>query len=171
MKQILTIILCHLVANVAFAGPLADTAKKQAQQCADAQIAKDYTKVISFTHPAIIKAGGGKEALQTAMESAMKGVAEQGIIFEKTVIHSATEPKKVGKDLVSQLVQEVTLRIPDGKVKQESVLLGYSYDAGKNWVFADTGEMDEATFKKFFPELKGIIDLPKKKEPVMVNKK
>ena len=171
MKSI-TIYLCCLVsASFAFAGQEADNAKTQAQRCADAQIAKDYATVVSYTHPTLLKAAGGKEALRKGLESAMKQVEEQGIKFEKTIIRSASEPKRIGKALVSLLAQEVTLRIRDGKITQESTLLGYSYDEGKNWVFADTGEMDEATFQKYFPELKGVISLPKKKDPVIVNDK
>jgi hypothetical protein len=33
------------------------------------------------------------------------------------------------------------------------------------------GEMDEASFKKYFPDLKGVISLPKKKDPVTVKDK
>jgi hypothetical protein len=170
--KIITTYSCLLVSTLlAVAGPEAEAAKTQAQKCADAQIAKDYATVISYTHPALLKAAGGKEALQKALETAMKEVEKEGIKFEKTIVRSATEPKRVGKALVSQVTQEVTLRLPDSKMTQESVLLGYSYDEGKTWTFADTGEMDEAAFQKYFPELKGVISLPKKKDPVIVNDK
>jgi hypothetical protein len=171
MKSITRYLCCLASACFAFAGPEADNAKIQAQRCADAQIAKDYATVVSYTHPTLVKAAGGKEALRKALESAMKQVEEQGIKFEKTIIRSATEPKRIDKALVSLLTQEVTLRLPDGKMTQESVLLGYSYDEGKNWTFADTGEMDEATFQRLFPELKGVISLPKKKDPAILNDK
>jgi hypothetical protein len=171
MKAASLFLSALLLTNAAAAGPEAEAAKKQAQRCADAQIAKDYATVVSFTHPALVKASGGKEALRKALEAAMKQVAEQKITFEKTVIRSAAEPKKVEKALVSTLVQEVTLRTGAGKLTQESTLLGYSFDGGKNWVFADTGEMDEAAFNKFFPDLKGIISLPEKKDPVLVQDK
>ena len=92
----------------------------------------------------------------------MKQVEKQGI----KIVRSATEPKRTGKALVSKLTQEVTLRLPDGKMTQESVLIGYSYDEETTWTFADTGEMDEATF---LPELKSVLSLPKKKDPVIVN--
>ena len=171
MKAGVPLFIAFLTATASLASPESDTAKKQAQRCADAQIAKDYGTVIGFTHPALVKAAGGKEALRKALEAAMKQVAEQKITFEKTVIQSAAEPKKVGKAMVSTLVQEVTLRTNAGKLTQESTLLGYSFDEGRNWVFADTGEMDEAAFSKFFPELKGIISLPEKKDPVLVQDK
>jgi hypothetical protein len=171
MKTLIVLAAAALVTCNTFAGPLADSAKADAQKCADAQITKDYAKVVSFTHPALVKAAGGKEALLKALEAAMKEVAKQGIAFEKTVIPSATEPKKVGNALVSQVTQQVTLRVPDGRLTQESTLLGFSYDEGKNWVFADTVEMDEAAYDKLFPELKGVIPLPKKKEPVLEKKK
>lgn len=162
------ILLCFLFAAVAHASQEADNAKKQAQQCADAQVAKDYATVASFTHPALVKAAGGKKALISAIQSSMKQVVENGIAFEKTVVGTVDEPRKVGKSLVSLVTQEVTLRTPDGKLKQESTLVAYSNDEGKKWVFADTAEMDEATFYRFFPELKGVISLPEKKEPVVL---
>jgi hypothetical protein len=169
MKTALHILVSVLVAGAAaIAGPEADNAKKQAQRCADATIKKDYDTLISLTHSNIIKAAGGKEAMRKALEAGMKLVAEQGIVFEKTEIKSAAEPKKVGKALVSLVGQEVTLRTPDGKQRHESTLVAYSYDDGKNWVFADTAEMDEAAFYKYFPELKGVIALPPKKESVAV---
>ena len=160
-----------MFAGTVFAGELADGAKKQAQESADASVKKDYPKVISFTHPALIKAAGGKEALTKALETAMKQVAAQGVSIEKVVARSAEEPKKVGNALVSLVTQEATVRMPDGKMTQESVLLGYSYDNGKNWVFADTADLDEVTYHRLFPELKGVIKLPAKKEPVMTKDK
>jgi hypothetical protein len=171
MKAIIQIGCCLILAASVLAGEHADTAKKQAQQCADAQVKKDYAKVVAFTHPALVKAAGGKEALTKALEAAMKEVAKQGVSIEKTAIRGAEEPKKVGNALVSLVTQEVTVKMPDGKMTQESVLLGYSYDSGKNWVFADTADLDEATYHKLFPELKGVIKLPPKKEPVTTKDK
>jgi len=171
MKATIQFGCCVILAASALAGEQADTAKKQAQQSADAQIKKDYATVVSFTHPVVIKAAGGKEALIKALEAAMKQVAEQGVSIEKTIIRGAEEPKKVGTALVSLVTQEVTVRMPDGKMVQESILLGYSYDGGKKWVFADTADMDEALYHRLFPELKGVIKLPAKKEPVTTKDK
>ena len=163
--------LLALLPCLAIAGPESDAAKKQAQQCADASVAKDYDKVIAFTHPALIKLAGGKEALRKALEAALKQVAELGVSIEKTAIRGATEPKKVGSALVSLVTQEATVRTGDGKLTQESTLIAYSYDNGKNWVFADTAEMDQRMYEKLFPELKGVIALPEKKEPVSAKDK
>lgn len=173
MKRLFVLLmpLLILVHCLASASPESDAAKKQAQQCADASVAKDYEKVIGFTHPALIKIAGGKEALRKALEAAMKQLAELGISIEKTGIKSATDPKKVGNALVSLVTQEATVRTKDGKVTQESILIAYSYDKGKNWVFADTAEMDQATYEKLFPELKGVIALPEKKDPVTAKDK
>jgi hypothetical protein len=171
MKPIIKFGCCLLFAGSVLAGEHADAAKKQAQQCADAQVKKDYAKVVSFTHPALVKAAGGKEALTKALEAAMKEVAKQGVSIEKTVIRGAEEPKKVGTALVSLVTQEVTIKIPDARMTQESILLGYSYDSGKNWVFADTADLDEARYHQLFPELKGVIKLPPKKEPVTTKDK
>ena len=166
VKTVLQLVAIGLWVATAIAGPEADAAKKQAQKCADAMIAKDYDTVVAFTHTNLLRSPGGKEAVRKAIESGMKEVAEQGITFEKTTIGSPSEPKKVGKALVSLVPQEVILRTKDGRLKNESTLVAYSYDQGKNWTFADTDQMDEATFFKYFPDLKGIISLPPKKEPV-----
>ena len=169
MKWLLALVV--LIPILCLASPESDAAKKQAQQCADASVAKEYDKVISFTHPALIKVAGGKEALRKALEAAMKQIAELGISIEKTSIRAATQPKKVGNALVSLVTQEATIRTSDGKVTQESTLIAYSYDKGKNWVFADTAEMDQGMYEKMFPELKGVIALPEKKEPVSAKDK
>ena len=129
-------------------------------------IKKDFDTVLAFTHTNLLNSGGGKEAVRKAIENGMKEVAKQGISFEKTTIGSPSEPKKVGKALVSLVPQEVILRTREGRIKNESTLVAYSYDQGRNWMFADTDQMDEATFFKYFPDLKGIISLPPKKEPV-----
>jgi len=171
MKTAVQILGAVLMAGVALAAPDADMVKKQAQQCADAMVAKNYDAIVNFTHPNLLKAAGGKEAVRKALEASMKEVTTQGIAFEKTTIGSASEPKKVGKALVSLVGQEVVLRTPQGRQKHESTLVAYSYDDGKNWVFADTDQMDEATFFKYFPELKGVIALPPKKEPVKLPEK
>ena len=164
MKPLIALLGLCLI-HCALASPETDAAKKQAQQCADASVAKDYDKVIAFTHPALIKVAGGKEALRKALEAAIKQLAELGVSIEKTSIRSATEPKKVGSALVSLVTQEATVRTADVQLTQESVLIAYSYDNGKNWVFADTTGMDKVMYEKLFPELKNVIALPEKKEP------
>jgi hypothetical protein len=50
-------------------------------------------------------------------------------------------------------------------------LVSLAYDAGKNWVFADTADLDEAMYHRLFPELKGMIKLPAKKDPVITKDK
>ena len=172
MKRIaLSILSLITICSLSFAGPESDAAKKQAQQCADASLAKDYDKVIGFTHPNLIKFAGGKEALRKALEAAMKEAAAAGVTIEKTTIRSATEPKKVGKALVCLVTQEANVRTADSKLMQESTLIAYSYDQGKNWVFTDTADMDEAMYHKLFPDLKGVIPLPEKKELVTIKEK
>lgn len=168
---LLSIATLILTTSLSFGSPETDAARKQAQQCCDATVKKDYDKVIAFTHPNLIKMAGGKEAIRKALEAGMKEVAEAGVSIETAVVRSAAEPKKVGKALVSLISQEVILRTSDGKLSQESTLIGYSYDQGKNWVFADTGGIDEATFQKLFPDLKGVISLPSKKDPVPIKDK
>ena len=139
----LPLVFLFLLPFLAVAGPETDAAKKQAQQCADASVAKDYDKVIEFTHPALVKLAGGKEALRKALEAAMKQAAELGVSIENTSIRGATEPKTVGKALVCLVTQDATVRTGNGKLTQESTLIAYSYDKGKNWVFADTAEMNQ----------------------------
>jgi hypothetical protein len=60
------------------------------------------------------------------------------------------------------------MKVPGGRLYQDSSLLGISEDKGKHWTFIDLGPITKDQLQLVFPELDGKITLPEKKQPVFV---
>lgn len=168
MRSVIALVFSLFLPVLTFGASLVENVQKQAQECTTASLKRDWDKVISFTHPALIKMSGGKRALEQTLVKTYQEFDKQGIVFEKLEISTPGEPAKVGKNLYAHVPQTAILRINGKRIKSESVMLGFSSDGGKKWTFTDTAEMSEALYQQLFPELPGLIPLPPKKDPVVL---
>ena len=90
-----------------------------------------------------------------------------------TLISIQTEtPVKVfraGKDLMTIVPQSLELRVPDGRAKVRSFLVGVSSDQGINWTFID-GNIGEDRIRVIVPHLPREMRLPPPQQPVVEKK-
>lgn len=142
------------------------TIKQEAQKCARALLAADYDSVVAYTHPRIVKAMGGKEAMLATLKQGMAQMKAGGASFLDVTIGQPSSPKRIGPWMTSIIPQHLVLKVPDGKLHSDSSLLGISEDEGRHWVFIDLGQVKKEQLDEMFPELAGKVTPPEKKPPV-----
>ncbi len=64
--------------------------------------------------------------------------------------------------------QTVFMKVPNGKMKQESHLLAISKDNGVYWYFIDTVKLTDENVKSVLPNFNSDLKIPAKKEAVFI---
>ena len=167
MKRLVLVFLAAFFPAFAFADDAAAVMKREAEKCAKAILASDFDTVTVYSHQRIIEGMGGKEKMATILKSSLGQAAAQGVSIEEASIGEPGKLEKIDGWLVGLIPQKVVMKVPGGKVEQESPLLGISEDDGKKWVFVDAGGIPKAQLEKIFPEIVGTIEIPARKPPVM----
>jgi len=164
MRHILLALLVSVVPVLA--EDLSATIKQEAQKCADALVKSDLDDVVLYTHKRVIEGMGGKEAMTATIKRGMEQMKAQGVGIEKAIVGEPGKTQKIDTWTVALIPNEIFMKVPGGKLEQDSHLLGISEDDGKSWVFIDVGSISKEQFDQVFPELAGKIDLPEKEKPV-----
>jgi len=141
------------------------TIKQEATKCAKALLAGDYETLVKYTHKRVVELVGGKEKVIASVKEGTSKMRADGIELLDATIGQPNEPKRIGSWLIALVPQHVVVKVPAGRLHQDSHLLGISEDDGKSWVFVDISPLTKEQFAKVFPELDGKVSLPEKKKP------
>jgi hypothetical protein len=142
--------------------------KREAQKCAAALIAGDYDGVVAYTHSRVVALMGGKEAMIAAMKKGTASMRADGYAFLEATIGRPGTPKHAGAWLTSLVPEHIVIKVPGGKLLQDSTMLGISEDNGKTWVFVDIGVVSKEQFAQIFPELEGQVTPQPNPKPVFI---
>jgi len=165
-RLIIILLLCFAPALVQ-AADISATIKQEAEKCAKAIVSEDYETVVTYTHKRVVTGMGGKESMIAKMKQGAVQMRRGGYDFVGAKIGTPAKPQKTGAWLTSLVPQEITMKVPGGRLLQESKLLAISENDGASWVFLDLGGGVTATqLAQIFPELSGQIQFPEKKKPV-----
>lgn len=163
------LILLFLFINVSFAQINQDLHKKeiknQAIKMKDGLLNKDYQTYSNYTYPITIKAMGGKTKFISSLKEKINGMEKEGLIFLNVTIGETNKILKVKNELQTTIVQEIELKVPDGKIKSKSFLIAISDNNGKNWFFIDTSSKPISEIKKKIPNLSNELILLPKENP------
>jgi hypothetical protein len=165
MKRIAYTILFAVTCQ-AFAQGDTSKIKQEAQRCANALLTSDYERVVAYTHKRVIAGVGGRETMIAKLKAGTEQMRAQGISFTRVEIGEPQKPRKIGEWFCALVPQKIVMKVPDGRLEQESHLLGISEDEGKSWVFLDVGPISKEQLSQVFPEFNGKIELPEKQKPV-----
>jgi hypothetical protein len=145
--------------------PALAKAKVAAQRMGKALLEADLETFAALTWPKAIELNGGKEKMLATVRDETAKMKEEGISFRDVRMgepHSLMQGKSSWYLIVPQTIE---LKVPAGKVTQESFLVGISADKS-SWTFLDGGALDEPTLRQLIPDLPKAFSLPAKKEPV-----
>jgi hypothetical protein len=156
--------------------PLADipalqtTVKEQAQKMGEALMAKDYSRFVDFTHPAVVKKMGGKDEMIGIIRSQMDEATDENFAILKCEFGAVSEIVKLNNTLQCTLPQTLEMKAPGGKVITTSTLIGFTENNGGNWFFLDADDRKILELEKEVPGLKISRELviPKDPAPRMV---
>lgn len=168
MTWIRAAIILMVLPAISFADDVPATIRQEAQKCAKALLNADYDGVVKYTHRRVVKATGGKEAMLVVLKRGLEEMQAKGITIQEVTIGEADKPLDVESWTVAFVPQRLILKTTEGKIEQDSHLLGISEDDGKTWVFVDCSSLTKEKVAQIFPELAGRIELPAKKKPVVI---
>lgn len=162
MKRI--ILFLSLIALPSFAQDLTVIIQTEAKKCTTAFTSGDYDTFAYYTHPRVIAGMGGKTTMINALKNGMAQMKTEGVSFDSVEIGTPKPPQKIGTWLVTLVPQKLFMKLPGGRLLQESHMVAISEDHGLTWRFIDLSPHLE----KVFPELDGKITLPKRPPPTFL---
>lgn len=146
-----------------------EAAKKSAFVAAktmdEALINRQYDDYTVYNHPKVVEqVPGGRDGMAIQIAEQVKNIEEAGNIITAvwpqmpdTIIDTAGEWQ-------TTMQQFMEYRLPDGKIKSETTLIGISPDKGKTWYFIDVAGRSLKDIQELFPTLSSQLVIPQAKE-------
>ncbi len=146
-----------------------EAAKKSAFMAAktmdEALINKHYDDYVVYNHPRVLEqVKGGRAGMAIQIAQQIKDIEEAGNIITavwpkmpETVIDTAGEWQ-------TAIQQFMEYRLPEGKIKSETTIIGISPDKGKTWYFLDVAGRTLNDLKQLFPAISSQLVIPPAKE-------
>lgn len=145
---------------------LINTIAQQAKLMGDALVKKDYSKFVNYTHPAILKMSGGKEAMIELLSTSLEKMEGEGFLFRNISIGKPSGFVQYKNEIQAIIPQTIEMSVPGGQLVSVSSLVAVSSDNGTNWTFVDTQGKPVEELKKVIPSLSSELIIPAKTEPV-----
>ena len=140
--------------------------QEQANIMGQAFLKRDYQAFAKYTYPAIVKAMGGESRMATVLANSAINMETRGMTFDNITFDSPSKIVKSGNELQCTLQQYTTIKLENGRAIATSTLIAISKDSGKNWLFVDTSNKDEAAMRRALPNLSTFIIIPPQQKPV-----
>ncbi|NER14209.1 hypothetical protein GWK08_12215 [Leptobacterium flavescens] len=163
MKKI-TLLLLFLAVSFATAQTtkeLEESALRDAKAAADATLKFDFENVLKYTHPKIIEASGGKDALINVLESTFATMKSQGFVFEKAEVNGVSNVV-FEQDEYRCIIEGYNQMKLDGKrISSKSYLFGFYNKEQKHWYFLEAARLKNAQLVSvLLPDFKTDIEIP-----------
>jgi hypothetical protein len=174
MKQLITLIFlpllfvaCTSTSQVKNdeASDYSRTIKEQAETMKTFLLKKDYKSFASFTYPKVIQMMGGEAKMVEILENSAKNTEAQGIALLDVTLGEPSNVVKQGNELQCTIPQTVKMKVPEGKLTQNSTLIGISMNNGNRWYFIDVSGKELAEMQRALPNLSSELIIPEKKNP------
>ena len=164
--SLLALVLGCWTAQAADTATIKQAVKAKTEEINKALIKGDFAKIADLTHPNAVKLLGGREKMIAVMESGIKDMKAKGFEFRSVKIYDPSDPVSAGTDLFVVVPFEMEMKIPGGKARAKSFVIGVSSDQGKSWTFVN-GDLDIKKVKQVLPNLPKELKLPEKEKPIV----
>jgi len=175
MTRKLKLILVSFVTTVlvvsVHAQNLSTTIKVQAMDMATAWMKNDFNTFITYMHPEIITAAGGKEKMKSNSDSAYTMMKRFSVRVKRYWIGDPGKIVKYKNQLQAVLPQSTTLEMALGEMTAENSMIVISNDGGKNWWFIDTNLYKAEKLKDISIDISPELVIPLRKKPIIAAKK
>jgi hypothetical protein len=135
--------------------------KEQATAMDHALITRDFETFESFAYPKVVEVFGGKQGFIQTVSSSFT----PDVVLEKV---TNGEPSKIitaGNELQAVLPQTLEIKIKDGTLVSEGLLIAISSNNGKSWYFIDTGGNSLDKIRTQLPNISADLVLPPLDKP------
>lgn len=144
-------------------------AKKSAFMAAktmdEALINRQYDDYVVYNHPKVLEqVKGGRAGMAIQIAQQVKEIEESGNVI------TAIWPKMpeimidTAGEWQTTLQQFMDYRLPEGKIRSETTIIGISPDKGKTWYFVDVAGRQLKEIRELFPTLSSQLIVPPAKD-------
>ncbi len=174
MRYILSTIIITLLTQLSAAGQEIDSSevKKNAFLAAkimdNALVTKDWYTYVESNHPTVInQVPGGVAGLVKQTMEQVEALEESGNKIIAAWPGQASDIIDTAGEYQLTLPQYMEIRLPNGKLKTQTTLLGISMDKGNKWYFIDleASGNDINKLKEIFPKVSSRIKVNPPAEP------
>lgn len=135
----------------------------------EALINRRYDDYVNYNHPKVLaQVPGGKPEMAAQISKQMIQIQESG----NTITAVWPSPPDVVIDTAGEwqaaLQQFMTYRLPEGKIKAVTTIIGISPDEGKQWYFVDAAGRTLEQMRELFPTLSSKIKIAKPTDPEFI---
>jgi hypothetical protein len=172
MKYLITILFIFLAFFTAAQIEQVDSvslanAEKQGNIMAKLLLAKDFKGFAKYTYQPIIEMAGGEAKMIELIKQSFDQLETQGYTFTNFTIEKPLHIIHFNNTLQCTIIENIEMKVSDGRLTSKSALIGISNDNGQNWAFIDTHGTDLKTLQSTLPGLSDNLILPEKEEPVL----
>lgn len=146
-----------------------EAAKKSAFVAAktmdEALINRQYDDYTAYNHPKVIEqVPGGRDGMAVQIAEQVKNIEEAGNIITAIWPQMPEVIVDTAGEWQTTMQQFMEYRLPDGKIKSETTIIGISPDKGKTWYFIDAAGRSLKDVQEIFPTLSSQLVIPPAKE-------
>lgn len=146
-----------------------EAAKKSAFLAAktmdEALINKHYDDYVVYNHPKVLEqVKGGRVGMAIQVAEQIKNIEESGNIITAVWPKMPENMLDTAGEWQTTMQQFMEFRLPEGKIKSETTIIGMSPDKGKTWYFMDVAGRTLNDIRQLFPNLSTKLVIPPAKE-------
>lgn len=163
MKKI-TLLLFIFCATQVFSQNM-ETLKKEAmrdaQAACNATLKEDFKKLLTFTHPNILKAAGGSEVMEEYLKTTFDQMKANGFAYEVAETKAVSDIVKEQGEYRCYVENYNVMRMNDKRITSTSYMLGMYDETAKKWKFVEAKEMKSTgSIIAYFPDFKTSMNIP-----------
>lgn len=137
------------------------TAFLAARSMDEAMVNKRFDDYAAFIHPKVLETvKGGRAGMTVQVAQQMKDLEESGNIITAIWPKMPEQMVDTAGEWQCILPQYLEYRLPEGKIKSTTSLIGISPDKGRTWYFLDAASRSLTEMRKMFPTLSSKLVIP-----------
>lgn len=132
----------------------------------EALINRHYDDYVSYNHPKVLEqVKGGRQAMIIQVSKQMNDIQESGNVITAVWPQAPDVIIDTAGEWQCSMQQFMTYRLPEGKIKAVTTIIGISPDKGKKWYFVDAAGRPLSELKALFPTLSSKIKIAPPSSP------
>lgn len=164
MKKIVWL-LCLCLSTISYGqeAALKASAIRDAKHVTTSYLKENVEELITYTHPDVIKALGGKDTVTKILKETFENAKKSNINVVKNATGKLLDFKKEHGEYRC-LIEKITVTEVPGRNKrivQKNTMFGFYNSKLKHWQFVDGNKLVDGMHKNYFKDFKTAIAIPK----------
>lgn len=132
----------------------------------EALINRHYDDYVSYNHPKVLEqVKGGRQAMIIQVSKQMNDIQESGNVITAVWPQAPEVIIDTAGEWQCTMQQYMTYRLPEGKIKAVTTIIGISPDKGNKWYFVDAAGRPLSELKTLFPSLSSRLKIAPPSSP------